>query len=134
MLELQLQILAIIEKAAFNFNSNNKPLLLSFILLNLSGDSFEVGSFDGNQRQLKIQFKLTDITYIPESSFKSVLNKNENVIKFDSKSTIDCEDCRNQWLINNQMEKQIKNATCKSEEKKTLFDQDIQLKLKNKCK
>ena len=100
----------------------------------MTGDSFAPGSFDGNQRQLKIKFERTNITYIPKSSFKSVLNDKLNDIEFYLGSTIDCDDCRNQWLIIDQKENQVKNALCKMDTKKTLFDNEIQLKLKTKCK
>ena len=123
-----------IEKSAFNFSKSNKHSVIEFGHLNLSGDSFASGSFDGNQRPLKIILKATNITYIPESSFKSVLNSQLNYIKFYRNSTIDCDDCRNRWLIIGQKENQVKNALCKTDTKKKLFDNEIKLKLKTKCK
>ena len=106
---------------------------MSFHYFNLTGDSFASGSFDGNKRQLDINFMISNITYIPESSFKSVLSNNGNKINFGL-SRIDCTDCRNLWLINDRKDEQVINAVCKSDTKKTLFDLFIQAKLKNKCK
>ena len=120
------------EKSAFNF-SGIRYLHMEFTVLNLTGDYFAPGSFDGNKQSLDISLMGSNITYIPESSFKSVLNNNGNKVKFYL-SYIDCTDCRNMWLITNQKDKQVINALCKSDTKKTLFDEDIQVKLKNKCK
>ena len=131
------------EKSAFNFSdfdTSSISMYLYFDNLNLTGDSFAPGSFDGNKRGLDIAFYQSNITYIPESSFKYVLSNNKNTIKlrpgesdFDQ-SYIDCFDCRNLWLINNQFGKQVMNANCTSDKNKTLFDKEIQDKLKNKCK
>ena len=67
------------------------------------GHSFAPGSLDGNKLQLHIDFKYASITYISESAFKSVLDNNINKIEFSYlgsyQSYIDCEDCRNLWLI-----------------------------------
>ncbi len=46
---------------------------------------------------------------------------------------IDCEDCRNQWLSKNNLQDQV-HAYCKQNNEKSLFDQDIQSKLNDKCK
>ena len=48
-----------------------------FSNINLSGDSFESESFGDIKSPVKIVFESASIDYIPESSFKSVLNKNK---------------------------------------------------------
>ena len=106
---------------------------MKFISLNLTGDSFAPGSFDGNKQPLDVTFVRSNITYIPESSFKSVLSNNQTEIELEL-SYIDCEDCRNLWLINDRKDKQLIGARCIGKIWKKLFDQDIQVKLKNKCK
>lgn len=122
-----------VERGAFNFSSG-EDILLYLNELNMTGNSFEEGSFDGNKRRLKIRFLYSNIDYIPENSFNSLLNKTESEIEFFSGSTIDCDDCRNQWLINQKQEK-VKTPYCRdNQDNKTLFDEEIQSKLKLKCK
>ena len=123
-----------VQRGAFNFSKGEDDILLYFNQLNMTGNSFEEGSFDGNKGTLKIRFLYSDIDYIPENSFKSLLNKTESEIKFLSGSTIDCDHCKNQWLINQKQEK-VKTPYCRNnDDNKTLFDEEIQSKLKLKCK
>ena len=100
----------------------------------MTGNSFEEGSFDGNKGTLKIRFLYSDIDYIPENSFKSLLNNTKNSIALYDDSTIDCNNCANYWLIKEKKEKQITNAHCKDNVNKTLFDTENQTKLSKKCK
>ena len=78
------------------------------------------------------------MSYIPQTTFNKVLNRTQNVIIFKpsylQKSYIDCEDCRNEWLINQKKKEQVLNALCKADPDKRLFDQEIVYKLKTKCK
>ena len=129
-----------IEKSTFNFSRvNNSRIAMVFMASILTGDIFAPGSFDGNKEQLDIELCASNFTYIPESSFKSVLSDNRNIIDFHGcpgvyTSYIDCADCRNLWLITDRKENQLMNAFCMNDPKKTFFDQDIQEKLRNKCK
>lgn len=110
------------------------------LFLVCTGESFHNGSFDGTRSQLIITFVNQTINYLNEGAFKPILNENENnfidlskpSIGFNSK--LDCDDCKNFWLIKEGKEKQVKNAYCISEDKKTLFDKEIKDKLSQKCK
>ena len=74
-----------IEKSTFNFSRvNNSRIAMLFMASILTGDIFAPGSFDGNKQQLEIDFPSSNISYIPESSFKYVLNNAENLIDFSS--------------------------------------------------
>lgn len=82
---------------------------------------------------------MTNINYLNEAAFKTLLLNENNYIKFLSpddslKPHIDCDDCKNYWLIKEGKEKQVENPFCKSDPKKTLFDDEIKTKLSQKCK
>lgn len=49
-------------------------------------------------------------------------------------SQIDCDHCKNYWLIKENKKYQVFNAFCKGNPGKTLFDEDIKTKLTTKCK
>lgn len=73
-----------------------------------------------------------------ERAFKTILDNPKGSIdlyKADdrSHSKIDCDDCRNYWLIKQNREKQLLNANCNLFNQ-TLFDQEIKTKLSQKCK
>lgn len=124
-----------LEKETFQFASNNDHrLTINFRESNLKGDSFENGTFDGVQRPVSIWFYSINITYIPNSSFKLILDDKQSDVSFNRNSFIDCEDCRNLWLIKDGKEKQIKNIFCRENTAKKLLDSDIQYKLITKCK
>ena len=131
-----------IENGSFKFNANsNKKLYITFSLSDLNGGTFNEGSFDQIKRPVNIVFDSTGINYLNESAFKSVLNNESNYIIFKSvdidsfpKARIDCEDCKNYWLIKNGKEKQVIKAFCMHDPKMTLFDQNIKTKLNQKCK
>lgn len=73
--------------------------------------------------------------HLLQASFKSVLNVTQNQINNKlSSSLIDCEDCRNQLLINESKDKQVQDAHCVKTTTKTLFDYDVKTKFKNKSK
>ena len=105
-----------------------------------TGESFHNGAFDGTQSQLIITFVNQTIDYLNEGAFKSILNQNQNNFidfsnsSFGLNSKLDCDNCKNSWLIKFGKEKQVKNAHCKSDDKKTLFDKEIRDKLSQKCK
>ena len=102
----------------------------------LSGDSYENGTFDGIFRPLSFRFWFANIDYIPESTFKSILNDKRSSIVFApaENSFIDCEDCRNQWLITNNKDNQVESAFCKGKLNNKLFDSSIKTRLSIKCK
>ena len=112
-----------------------------FSNMNLTGDSFEYGTFDGNRTlRYSVMLSNSNIDYIPESSFKKVLKLNSSVILFDNqfddnkiKSYIDCEDCRNYWLIRDYREDQIKFSICKDTNSTGLFHYNNKSFLEAKC-
>ena len=126
-----------IEKEAFKFiDISNRTLRIAFQGCNLtnSGDSFQNGSFDGSQRQLDIHFQRTNINYFNEGVFKSVLdNKLNTIYFFEDTSLIDCEDCRNYWLIEENKKNQLKTPICRQNITQTLFDEIVKTKLYIKC-
>ena len=100
----------------------------------LSGESFQSGTFDGSQRPLHILFRNSNISYFDEAVFKSFLDNKQNKIDFfENTSLIDCESCKNYWLIKQEKENQVKVPFCKHKTKK-LYDQVIKTKLTQKCK
>ena len=109
------------------------------LLLNLKGDLFEPGTFDGIPQNATtlIYFYRSGIDYFPESSFKPFLNNKKNKIysiKNNEKILTDCSDCRNLWLVNENKENQVQNVFCKDDLKKRLFDNEVKNKYKSKCK
>lgn len=118
-------------------NSDNK-LQISISDSNLTGESFEFGAFNGLQRPVEIRFWKSDVNYISESTFKSVLNSQINTIDFFypkslGNSKIDCLNCKNEWLIKGGKEIQVKNTLCKENSNLTLFDEQIKNQLNSKC-
>ena len=87
----------------------------------------------------EITFDGMNINSLPQEVFKSYLNGTKfniepNSVAFTGGSTIDCDDCKNYWLIKQNHEDQIFDATCKRDNKLTLFDVEIKTKLNQKCK
>ena len=129
-----------IENQAFKTNYKfNQKLFIYFTNSKMTGDSFEEGAFDGAQGPLFITFHSTNINFLPESSFKSVLSSKQNTVDLfnptvGGNSKIDCGDCRNHWLIKDNTDNQVHNAYCMGDPKKMLFDSDIKDKLNAKCK
>ena len=123
------------DKESFKFEKpSNQKLNLTFTHINVSGNLFESGTFDGIQRSIQVEFtSQSEINYLPETSFKSLLDNKQNKIEFTNNSYIDCENCGNQWLIKDDKQQQIDNPVCKGNISKKLFDSDIEEKLKLKC-
>ena len=123
----------------FKFSSkSNKKLDITFHHAN---PSFDNGTFDEINRPANILFLSTNVSFIPESSFKTVLNNNQSVIEiinshsdFNVNSYINCSDCRNQWLIKQNKQNQVKSAFCLENHNQTLFDDVIKHKLTILCK
>ena len=130
-----------IEKDAFKFNNrNDKMLRISFGNCKLTGDTFETGAFSPGKSQFMIELSNASISYLNEGAFKPILDANKySFVHFQQmlpeiSSNIDCDDCKNYWLIKQKRDKQILNALCKTNAKKKLFDKEIQDKLTQKCK
>ena len=129
-----------IEKDAFKVNSETGFIStdIQFIGCNLTGETFQNGSFDGKNR-INVMFLDSDINYLSEGAFKTVLNNNLGSIDLytngpQRNSELDCSDCRNYWLIKENKQQQVTHANCKGEGHKKLFDDDIRSKLSQKCK
>ena len=136
------------QNGSLDFNAAFNPYLnIIFSHLNLNGDSFEDGTF-GNTIGYSITFINSTINYIPESIFKNVLDrssisfehpflnlyKEQSLKYFYSKASyIDCDDCRNYWLIKHQKEKQVQKTICKGTDSTGLFDYETISKLNTKC-
>ena len=130
-----------IEKDAFKFNNRNDKMLRIWIENCLiTGDTFETGVFSPGKSQFMIELSNISISYLNEGAFKPILDANEySFVHFQQmppefSSNIDCDDCKNYWLIKQKRDKQILNALCKTNAKKKLFDKEIQDKLTQKCK
>ena len=125
------------KKGAFKFNSkSNESLDIHIFSSDLSGDDFESGTFGGIQRNVTVRFE-TSINYIPESSFKSLLDNPLNKFGYNAFTdpVIDCDDCRNLWLIKQNKQKQmIIFPRCKKDLSTYFFSGEIKNKLNNKCK
>ena len=128
-----------IERDAFktNYTSNftkDGISIITFRDCNLEDNVFQNGSFDGiEDTWTQITFESMNVTSLPEGAFKSFLDDYKSVA-FTGNSTIDCDDCKNYWLIKERKERSIMNAHCKGDQKKTLFDVDTKTKLSQKCK
>ena len=127
-----------IEKEAF------KSATLADIIFDncrLSSESFQMGAFDGITNPIKVTFLKMNISYLAESVFKPILKNSSNSIDFFDheiskgiyNSKIDCDDCKNYWLIRENKQNQVKNAHCKADDTLTLFDQETKTKLSQKC-
>ena len=129
------------EKESFKLNANAsahfEDLRIFFTELNLTGDVFENGTFDGIKKNATtLIMQQTKINYLAEGVFKSFLENKKNMIHFSRffDSEIDCEDCRNYWLIIDRKLRQVDNPLCKQNNTLNLFSPEIQTKLKLKCK
>lgn len=122
-----------IQNEAFNFNSTStKTFNLTFEQCNFNSDSFEPKSFDGIKPTFQIEFSSSKLNFISESTFKSVLNNANNIIRFNH-SYLNCSDCRNQWMIKDEKEKQIQNPLCSPFRNLTLFSSETKINLSFKC-
>ena len=133
----------LIERGAFKLNSkSDKQFRIIFWTVKLTNESFENGSFDGlGQRPLKIFLLGSHINYLDKTIFGSVLDNKNGLIDFTEpnqgdnlNSKIDCDDCRNYWLIKENKQQQVLYAFCKANSTQNLFDQKIKTKFSQKCK
>ena len=127
-----------IEKGAFKLNKKSDRLLvISFTSdKDFTVDVFEDGICDGIQRPVQVYFDVPKLDYLPEGSFKSILEQNKKnriEIKRIIRSIFDCSDCKNYWLIRDGKKDQVTNPECSFNLSKFLFDDDVVTKLKAKC-
>lgn len=131
-LTIQNTMINSIESAAFNFSGQmGNKMEIVFENVNISGDAFHKNTFNCTIRQIVFTFESTNLNYLNQSSWSSLLDNGSSGIIFHN-SLIDCNDCRNLWL--NKKIKQMTNPYCQGNTTSTLFDDEIQLKLKSKCK
>lgn len=130
-----------IEKEAFRFNKSVEyRFYVTFDHVNLTPEIFSNGTFDGRKYAFFIKFTKTNMAYLSESVFGSMLSQfnNQSRISFDwvgdEKSLIDCSDCRNHWLIKQQRDKQVYFPFCQQDQEQQLFSDEIQEELNKKCK
>ena len=78
-----------IETLAFNkMGDLAVSFRITFSNVHLNGDAFEPESFGLSNRGYTIVLHSTDLNYIPESSFKYVLNNDKSSITFDNSSIV----------------------------------------------
>ena len=130
-ISLPIQIHRIQDEAfAFETKSNEKHEIRFY--QNLNNIIFEQRSFDRIQRPTTIGFS-SNVTFIPETAFKSFLNDNNNKIQFFFYSFINCSDCRNQWLIRDKKDGQVFYAKCMHNQSLTLFSSEIKSHFNSYC-
>lgn len=97
------------------FASKNSSVKLEMKFDDIDSNAFESDSFKGLQRPVQIAFD--SLRYFPESSFKMILD-NQNNIRVNN---VNCKDCRNHWLIKDQRDGQVYGVNCNKNGLK-LFD------------
>ena len=128
-----------IQDQAFAFSKkSSKKFNIVFSSSYLYDNSFQPKAFDGIRRPVDITFDNLrlhkNVSYLQESVFKSILDYGDsNTITFNE-TYIDCTDCRNQWLLKERKDQQIKNALCIHNTNITLFDARNREYLSKKCK
>lgn len=130
------QDLDLIHIESWAFASHRHSSELFFIIFHNcsfhNGSAFKIGSFDGIQRPLSIEFYY-QISHFPESTFKSVLDNPLNKIYIYA-AHIDCSDCRNYWLIRDRKENQIQYVVyCLNTNGLDLFSDQVKYDLTYKC-
>lgn len=124
-------------KSAFYFNleSPDAPFNFKIIFSNcdLKGDSFENGTFYNlAPMSYSLTFRSSKIDYIPESSFKTVLQHDLSLLIFEN-SEFNYEDCRNYWLIRDYKHGQVLKKVKHLSNLVGFFEESIISKL-DKCK
>lgn len=123
------------QKDSFNIKSKSRNrFLIFFDTLTFDDDAFENGTFHGISNKTVIVFKYCKINYLAEGAFKSFLDNRNNRIYSHSK--INCNHCRNYWMIRDKKQQQIQSGICNGNQNRniTLFIPEIQTKLATKCK
>lgn len=104
-----------ISENAFNFQKRgNVPVVdgLRLILIknNLNSSSFEIGAFNGLNKPTHLFFSYgpndkTNITYLDRHVFEPFVSDDRSGIqsnRIEMLETLDCDDCRNYWLVGNE--------------------------------
>ena len=122
-----------IEREAFSFRINSAERL-SIELQITNQTVIEADSFLGVQRPVNVKFINSKMSYIPESSFKYILDENiNNVIEFQN-SNLDCFECKNHWMIRDKRnDTRVKFANCLHNKNVTLFEKKVRSDLVQKC-
>ena len=113
-----------VENEAFASKSSSVKLEIKFD--DVVSNAFQSDSFKGLQRPVQIRFN--SLQHLPESSFKIILD-NQNQIRVDE---INCKDCRNHWLIEDQRDGQVSGVNCNKNGLK-LFDNKSKSFLNRVC-
>ena len=120
-----------IQDEAFAFETKSSKRIKIRFYQDFNDIIIESRSFDGIQRPTTISFS-SNVTFIPETAFKSFLNHIDNNIHFSNRF-INCSDCRNQWLIRDRKDEQVSFAKCMHNENLTLFSSQIRSHLNSNC-
>jgi hypothetical protein len=108
--------LSFISSHAFEMKSKSTEFLTIGLNSNqLNNTSFEFGAFMNIQRPVELQLpNNTKLTYLDEKIFKAFLNndpKNKILV-----NTLDCDDCKSNWLKeNNKFMEQMGASSCSNE-------------------
>jgi hypothetical protein len=90
-----------------NLNSMSRDLTLNLFNNNFNSSSFEIGSFSGFIKPTNLLLigsnDKSNITYLDQTVFEPFLNDNLSPMgnSYNILNTLDCNDCRNYWLIQN---------------------------------
>ena len=129
-----------IEKGAFKFNieKTNITSILELYNVTLHNDTFKFGAFDGLNKPLTIVLQKSSINYFDQKVFEPFFNdRKENSVVFGRSSIdysyVDCEDCRNYWLIKQNRTSQVEGAICRRGFSHSLFDLSTRTNLEKKC-
>ena len=122
-----------IEAEAFSLSKKSNQLIrIYFEAKNLTGHEIKFESFEGIQRPVKIQFEYSNITFINQAAFKSLLKNINSNINF-LETIMNCLDCRNQWLIRDKKDEHLSNAKCMHNNSLTLFNAGIEAYFNSNC-
>ena len=113
-----------VENEGFASKSSSVQLEIKFD--DVVSNAFQSDSFKGLQRPVQIEFN--SLQHLPESSFKIILD-HQNRIRVNE---INCKDCRNHWLIENQKDGQVSGVNCNKNGLK-LFDNKSKSLLNRVC-
>lgn len=108
--------------------SSSKQLNITFY--EFEGDTFDSDSFKGLHRPVDIKLDSDVVDYVPESSFKAILDNQNNITVIPY---INCFDCRNYWLIKDGRAKQVFGANCRHHHSITLFHPENQYVFNEYC-
>ena len=128
-----------IESEAFAFRKKStEKLQIVFSDSLLYDNTFQVRSFDALRRPVNIIFDNLkihrNISYLHESVFKSVFDYDESSTITFHQTYINCTDCRNQWLLRDRKDRQVKDAYCIHSVNITLFNSLNRESMSKKCK